>query len=69
MQMETELFVVVGQFGTVLTKPGPEDLARSAKAAMDAEKYGPHLVKPVHEVAENTVHSTLPKNLLARFRR
>jgi len=69
MQIGTELYVVVGQFGTVLTEPGPEDLARSAKAAMDAEKYGPHLVKPVHEVAENTVHSTLPKNLLARFRR
>jgi hypothetical protein len=69
MQMGTELYVVVGQFGTVLTEPGPEDKARVAKAAMDAEKYGPHLVKPVHEVAGNRVHATLPKNLLSRFQR
>ena len=67
MQMGTELYVVVGQFGTVLTEPGPENKALSAKAIMDAERYGPHTVKPVQEVAGNRVHATLPKNLLARF--
>jgi len=69
MQMGTELYVVVGQFGTVLTEPGPEDTARCAKAVMDAEKYGPHLVKPVHEVSGNRVHATLAKNLLTRYQR
>ena len=67
--MGTELYVVVSQFGTVLTVPGPEDKARTAKATIDAEKYGPHLVKPVHEVAGNRLHATLPKKLLTRFLR
>ena len=68
MQMGTELYAVVGQFGAVLGS-GPEDFALSAKAILDAQKYGPFAVKPVHEVAENTVHATLPKYFLARFRR
>ena len=67
--MGTEFYVVVGQFGAVLTEPGPEDLALSAKTILGAEKYGPFAVKPVHEAAENTVHATLPNKFLARFRR
>jgi|TARA_B100000315_G_scaffold259012_1_gene313206 hypothetical protein len=69
MHSGTELYVVVGQFGTVMTEPGPEKKAKSAKAVMEATNYGPYTVKQVHEVADNLVHSTLPKNLLAKFRR
>jgi hypothetical protein len=69
MQIGTELYVVVGQFGTVLTEPGPDDKAFSAKTILDAEKYGPHMVKPVAEVAGNRVHATLPQNMLTPFRR
>ncbi|MDP6429110.1 MAG: hypothetical protein QGH73_12600 [Rhodospirillales bacterium] len=52
-----------------MTEPGPEKKAKSAKAVMEATNYGPYTVKQVHEVADNLVHSTLPKNLLAKFRR
>ena len=36
------------------------------ESVLEAENYGPYTVKPVHEVAENLVHSTLPKDLLSR---
>lgn len=50
---KAERNVVVGQFGTVMSAPVPMQSANAAKAALDAEKYGPnrrwrhHLPRPV----------------------
>ena len=65
MDAKAELYVVVGQFGTVMGPPVSMQLANAAKAALDAEKYGPHYVKPVIEAAESLIYASLPQNLLA----
>ena len=63
-----ELFVVVGPFGTVMTEPDSKKKAISTKYALDTVNYGPFAVKEVHEVADNLVHETLPKDLMVKFR-
>ncbi len=66
--MDTEIYVVVGQFGTVMSAPISKQSAWDAKAVLDAEKYGPHNVKPVIGAAESLIHASLPQNLLAAYR-
>ncbi len=41
MDAQAELYVVAGQVGTVMGAPVSMQSARDAKAALDAEKYGP----------------------------
>ena len=41
LDAQAELYVVVGQFGMVMSAPVSMQSARDAKAALDAEKYGP----------------------------
>ena len=68
MDAKAELYVVVGQFGTVMSAPVSMQSARDAKAQLDAEKYGPHTVTPVIKAAQCLIHASLPQNLLADYR-
>jgi len=68
MYANTELYVVVGQFGTVMSVPDSMQTAKDTKATLDAEKYGPHYVKPVIEAAQSLIHASLPQNLLSAYR-
>ena len=65
MDAKAELYVVVGQFGTVMSAPVSMQSANAAKAALNSEKYGPYYVKPVIEAAESLIHASLPQILFA----
>jgi hypothetical protein len=67
-KMDTEIYLVVGQFGTVMSAPISKQSAWDAKAVLDAEKYDPHTVTPVIEAALCLIRASLPRSLLAAYR-